>query len=43
MKSVDVNGWHLVRLIARLKFHCVPNLIAPIDKILFAGLLKIPK
>jgi len=32
MKRVDVNEWHLVRFMARLKFHRVPNLIAPIGK-----------
>jgi len=32
MKSVDVNGWHLIRFIARLKSRRVPDLLAPIGK-----------
>jgi hypothetical protein len=32
MKSENVNGWHLVRFMARWKFHRVPDLIAPIGK-----------
>lgn len=43
MKRVDVNGWHLVRFMARLKFCRVPDLIAPIGKIPFAGLIEDPQ
>lgn len=43
MKRVDVNGWHLVRFMARLKFRRVPDLIAPIGKIPFAGLIEDPQ
>ncbi len=32
MKRVDVNRWHLVRFLTRLKFHRVPDLLAPIGK-----------
>lgn len=32
MKSENVKAWHLVRFMARLKFHRVPDLIVSIGK-----------